>query len=183
MLVDPAARNRCRATRRALCRAKRAAAPLPGDKSVASLALGGTPMDPGSVSRPPDELRRGHRLPPGRGRQGLPWSCSSHGECLQQRGGTDATPQLSPRERSFQGSSGKGFARVDWKSAPRTAPGHTHRSSHPIHARGLVPIPGQRGWGLAGSGFLRSFCRQKGRDILLRAAFKAHDLQRASECN
>lgn len=41
MLVDPAARNRCRATRRALCRAKRAAAPPPGDKPVASLGLGG----------------------------------------------------------------------------------------------------------------------------------------------
>lgn len=41
MLVDPAARNRRRATRRALCRAKRAAAPPRGDKPVANLGLGG----------------------------------------------------------------------------------------------------------------------------------------------
>lgn len=86
--------------------------------------------------------------------------------------------RVSGATRAAVGRGLQGLAGNQLPGQPRGWGGHT--SFHPSHTRGPVPVPGQRGWGdgglLAGSGFLRGSRRQKGHDILLRAAFKAHDL-------
>lgn len=47
-----------------------------------------------------------------------------------------------------------------------------------LHPAVLAPVPDLWGWRkwLPGSDFLWGLCRQKGHDIFLRAAFKAHEL-------